>query len=385
MSTSSEKSRAERALDHLRRGTTDEFESQLALTASSFTDPEQHAAEIDKVFGRVPLIAVHGSELPKPNDFVTMQLPRNNVILVRQKDGSVKGFVNACRHRGALIENQGKGRRRLFSCPYHRWSYDTDGSLRTVTHEDSFGETDRPNRGLVELPVEERHGFVWIIDRAGERIDVKEWLGPEMDQILADGGTADMVVHKTQTFAHETNWKVLQTAFIDSYHIQYAHPNTAGRHVHTNVMVSDDFGRHSRFMNPKKSIDKWLEEEPDGVDLDEHVIDTHFVLPNSTLMKLPDHWELLSFRPHPRDPRRAEMDIKVIVPTAEAAGMHPEQWERKWAKLWQTLEAVLIGEDFPILGNSQIAVDSRDAGDMVIGRNEVINHYFYRELNELMK
>src|SRR6202161_3526499 len=112
-------------------------------------------------------------------------MPRNRVIVARQQDGSVKSFVNVCRHRGAMLEEQERGRCRLFSCGYHRWSYHTDGSLRASTRENALGGVDRSQHGLVELPCEERHGLIWIVDRAGATIDVAAWLGPEMDAILA--------------------------------------------------------------------------------------------------------------------------------------------------------------------------------------------------------
>ncbi len=177
--------RIRRALDHLRNDTTDEYEHLTWFEPNEFVDPAVAKLERDRVFGRLPTIVAHGSEIPKPGDFFTLQMPRNNVIVVRQRDGSVKTLVNQCRHRGAMVEKEEKGRCRLFSCPYHRWSYDTDGTLRTITRDNTFGEADRDKRNLVQLPTEERHGFIWVVDDAEATIDVADWLGPEMDAILA--------------------------------------------------------------------------------------------------------------------------------------------------------------------------------------------------------
>ena len=124
--------RIRRALDHLRNDTTDEYEHLTWFEPGEFVDPATAKLERDRVFGRVPTIVAHGSEIPRAGDFFTLQMPRNNVIVVRQRDGSVKTLVNQCRHRGAMVEKEEKGRCRLFSCPYHRWSYDTDGTLRTT-------------------------------------------------------------------------------------------------------------------------------------------------------------------------------------------------------------------------------------------------------------
>ena len=376
-------SRIKRALEHVRNETTDEFDAVAPFGPEEYTDPRIAQRERDLVFGRFPSIVAHGSELPEPNDFMTVRMPRNNIIVVRQRDRSVKAFVNLCRHRGAMLEERDKGRCRIFSCGYHRWSYDPDGSLRAVTRDSTFGEIDRSQYGLVELPCAERHGFIWVVDQAGADIDVPAWLGPEMDGILAEYRMEDLVTFQAEGFDEPVNWKIMQDAFLDGYHIQYAHPNTAARHIHTNVLVLEDFGRHCRFVAPRKSIDRWLEEDPGDRSLSRHVTETHFLLPNSTLLRQPDHFQLLTFRPHPKDPGRSRMEMRLLVPALAASGMDEETWTRLWEKNWKILIAVLHQEDFPLLRGSQQGLGSADAGGMVLGRNEVANQVFHRELRKL--
>lgn len=375
--------RIRRALGHLRNGTTDEFESVSPFGPEEFTSPE--IAAIDRsIFARVPSIIAHSSELPEPNDFITHQMPRNKVIVARQADGGVKAFVNLCRHRGALLEERDKGRCRIFSCAYHRWSYNTDGSLRAITRDQTFGDIDRSAQGLVELPCEERHGFVWIVDEASAEIDVAAWLGPEMDEIMAGYHLEDLVCVRGEAFDEPVNWKIMQDAFLDGYHIQYAHPNTAGKIVHTNIMAMEDFGRHCRFVAPRKSIDRWLDEDPGDSSLAKHVIETHFLLPCHTLLRQPDHFQLLTFRPHPKEPGRSRMEMRLIVPRQRDSGMEMDTWTRLWDKNWQILLAVLHQEDFPLLRSSQAGMESANAGPMLLGRNEIANQIFHRELRKLV-
>ena len=376
--------RIRRALEHLRNETTDEFEVVSPFEATDFTDPEIARRERDLVFGRVPNIVCHGSEIPRPNDFVTVQMPRNRVIVVRQTDGGVKVFVNACRHRGAMLEESVKGRCRLFSCGYHRWSYDTDGSLRAVTRDSTFGEIDTKAQGLVELPAEERHGFVWMIDDTHQDIDVASWLGPDMDEILAGYRMDELVAFRAEGFDEPVNWKIMQDAFLDGYHVQYAHPNTAAKHIHTNVMAAEDFGRHVRFIAPRKTIDRYLDEDPGDQSLAKHVTETHFLLPNSTLLRQPDHFQLLTFRPHPKAAGLSRMEMRLLVPPLEASGLAEEKWTRLWEKNWEILLAVLHAEDFPLLRASQQAMESANAGSMLLGRNEFVNQVFHRELGKLL-
>lgn len=376
--------RIRRALEHVRNQTTDEFETIVEFSPDEFTDPVLAQEERDYIFGRVPSIVAHSTELARAGDFITLQMPRNNIIVVRQKDGGVKSFVNLCRHRGALLEESEKGRCRIFSCGYHRWSYDPDGSLRTITRGTTFGDVDQSEHGLIEIPTEERHGFIWVIDNAQAEIDVASWLGPEMDEILAGYRLEDSISFRADGFDEPINWKIMQDAFLDGYHIQYAHPNTAGKIIHTNVMAFEDFGRHCRFIAPRKSIDRFLEEDPGDRPLDKYVTETHFLLPNSTLLHQPDHFQLLTFRPHPTDPTKSRMEQRLIVPKVEDSGMTQERWEYIWNKNWNILLAVLHEEDFPLLRGSQRGMGSADAGGMMLGRNEIANQVFHRERNKLL-
>jgi phenylpropionate dioxygenase-like ring-hydroxylating dioxygenase large terminal subunit len=376
--------RIRRTLEHLRNATTDEYHTTVEVAPGEFTDPVLAAQERELVFGRVPSIVCHGSEISDPGDFLTVQMPRNNIIVARQADGSVKSFVNLCRHRGAQVEDKERGRCRIFSCPYHRWSYGLDGALRTVTRNTTFGDVDSNTHGLIELPTQERHGLVWIVDNARTEIDVAAWLGPEVDDIMAGYGIDALEAVHCAGFDEPVNWKVMQDAFIDNYHIQYAHPNTAGKQVHTNVQAVEDFGRHVRMLTPRKSIDRWLEEEPGDLSLTQHVIDGHFLLPNSTLLRQPDHFQLLTFRPHPTDPCQCRMEMRLLVPSVADSGLEPHRWQRRWDKNWEILNAVLREEDIPLLRNSQAALASADAGPLVLGRNEIVNHVFRREIRKLI-
>ncbi|MGV0834404.1 aromatic ring-hydroxylating oxygenase subunit alpha [Mycolicibacterium thermoresistibile] len=377
--------RIRRLLEHLRNDSTDEFDDVVQYDPRGYTDPDVAARERELIFGRVPNIVAHGSEVPRPGDFITLRLPNNNVIIVRQQDGSVKALVNMCRHRGAMVEKQEKGQCRIFSCGYHRWSYDTDGTLRTVTRDNTFGDIDMKAQSLIELPCQEHRGFIWVIDDANStEIDVAAWLGPEMDGILDGYELDNLVTYRAEGFDEPVNWKVMQDAFLDGYHIQYAHPNTAAKHIHTNVMVVEDFGRHARFIAPRKTIDKWLEEDPGDRDLSKNITESHYLGPNSTLLRQPDHCQLLTFRPHPTDPARCRMEMRLVVPKLEDSGLSEQKWNEVWDKNWKILLAVLHEEDFPLLRSAQQAVSSTNAATLMLGRNEVINQIFHRQLDQML-
>ena len=370
-------------LAHLRAGTTDQCEGVARLDPAIFTDPEIARRERERIFGRVPFIAAHSSEVPEPHDYLAKRLPRNEVLIVRQPDRSIRVLVNMCRHRGARLADEAAGHCRVFTCQYHGWSYNLDGSLRNVTFRDSFGEPGE-GVGLVELPAEERHGFIWVVDQPGAAIDVASWLGPETDAILASYRMGDLVCYRAGTFAEPVNWKIMHDAFLDGYHIKFVHPNSAGRQIHTNTYVIEDHGRHCRFASPRKSLDRWLESDPsDDEPMAGHIMLSHFIGPNCTLLQLADNYQLLSFFPVSDDPARSHMEMRLLVPPLDTTGMDEPAWTEKWDKNWDILEKVLLGEDFPLLRGIQRAYANQAATATILGRNEVLNQAFHREVARL--
>ena len=303
-------------LEHLRNGTTAMQDEIMWLDGAIFSDPEIARLENDGVFGTVPFIAAHGSELPEPHDFITKRLPRNEAIISRQADGSVKAFVNMCRHRGSLLQADQAGHCRRFVCPYHGWSYDTDGALRSITFPASFGDAPTDQLGLVQLPVEERHGFVWIVDSPDASIDVEAWLGPETDAVLGSYGLEHLVCFRARGFDEPVNWKIMYDAFLDGYHIKFAHPNSAGRVIHSNTYVVEDFGNHSRFASPRKSLDAWLDHDPAPAEpMLGHIMVTHRLGPNATLLQLEDNFQLLDVLADLGQPHRVPHGDAVAGPT----------------------------------------------------------------------
>jgi hypothetical protein len=110
---------------------------------------------------------------------------------------------------------------------------------------------------------------------------------------------------------------------------------------------------------------------------------THFVSPNCTLLQLDDNFQVLTFYPISDDPFSARMEMRVLVPTLEDSGLDEERWTAKWDKNWHILGLVLTGEDFPILRDIQRNYANRSASPTILGRNEVLNQAFHRDIEHL--
>jgi nitrite reductase/ring-hydroxylating ferredoxin subunit len=105
----------------------------------------------------------HAGQLPEAGSFVTADAAGAPLLVIRQDDGSVRAVANVCRHRGARVETEPAGRRKMFACPYHRWCYTRTGALRSIPFEDGFAGAGRADLGLAEHPSALTGNLVWVV------------------------------------------------------------------------------------------------------------------------------------------------------------------------------------------------------------------------------
>jgi Rieske 2Fe-2S family protein len=109
------------------------------------------------------MCVAHSEDVAHVGDQRAESVGRTGVFLVRAEDGRLRGFANACRHRGHELLPCGETRNlHIVVCPYHSWSYRLDGSLRSAPRFDAWDAFDPEENGLVELPTEEWHGLVFV-------------------------------------------------------------------------------------------------------------------------------------------------------------------------------------------------------------------------------
>jgi len=97
------------------------------LSGKVFWDQAIYEQELEKIFARCWLFVAHESQLPKFGDYLTTSMGEDEVLVVRQKDASLKVFLNACPHRGNKVCFAEAGNARGFICNYHGWSFGADG------------------------------------------------------------------------------------------------------------------------------------------------------------------------------------------------------------------------------------------------------------------
>jgi 3-phenylpropionate/trans-cinnamate dioxygenase alpha subunit len=192
-----------------------------------YSDPEIFELEMERIFGRAWLFLCHETQIPNAGDFFQSVMGRDNVLVVRQKDGTVRALLNTCAHRGNAVCRAEEGNAKSFLCTYHGWSYGIDGALKGVPGYKNFydGELVKSERGMTPVAqVASYKGFIFgTHDRGAPPLE--QFLGTTgrlgLDLIACQG---DMeVVPGIRKFIIDCNWKFAVDNLFDWYHPQVTH------------------------------------------------------------------------------------------------------------------------------------------------------------------
>ena len=350
----------------------------LANDADYYSSPALAAREIDEIFRRVPLIAGLSIDLPENGSYLTADVGGVPVLLVRGQDGAARAFLNVCRHRGAQLVAAPCGTARAFSCPFHAWTYDDQGRLLGVANGASFGDVDRSALGLVELPLAEHHGLLWLSLTPGA--DPTPELGA-LGSELENWGLASLAKFEITAFESATNWKLALDTFGETYHFAALHRDTLGRVTHSNLNTYDAYGRNHRIIFAARTIDGLNEDDAANWRLREHVVLTYYIFPNTQIVLAPDGTvSLVRLFPMPGQPGRTRTLHSTYLPKAPVTPLE-QTIARHIADATTTL---LTEEDYAAAESAQRGIQSGLIDRLHFGRNEVGVQHFHASLRALL-
>jgi len=195
------------------------------LPGWAYHSPAFLELEREHIFRNHWQIIGHVCDVPEPGDYLTMDVVGERALVVRGKDGMVRGFHNICRHRGSRVVADVRGScRNALVCPFHGWVYNLDGTLRGAARPKSFPELDKTEFGLVPLDLEIWMGLIFIRFRKGPQPSMAQLLKP-FEEELSHYRVADMVAAgEPWTQTSPVNWKSVRDVDNEGYHVAMAHP-----------------------------------------------------------------------------------------------------------------------------------------------------------------
>lgn len=203
------------------------------IPVERYTSTDYFEQEREKIFRRKWLNVGRTLAAPKPGDYFTVDLAigSTSLLIIQGKDGKFRAFHNMCSHRGAPVVWEAKGScRGYLACRFHGWVYDTTGKLVQVTDAENFPSVDASKNGLTAVHCEVWKGFIFVNLSPGPVESLQEYLG----QVAAEVGRYDFEGY-TPAFSYRieenVNWKTLQEAQLEGWHLPYLHEKTLARSV----------------------------------------------------------------------------------------------------------------------------------------------------------
>jgi len=193
------------------------------LPRAAYVDDAVFEWEQKHFFGGGWLCVGRSDQVANPGDQRAERSGLGSVLLARDDDGALHAFANTCRHRGhELLPCGASASQGVVICPYHAWTYDLKGNLRAAAGFKSRPGFDAGQWGLVELPVTEWHGLVFV-DGSGKAGPLDEALGT-LDAIVAPYEMSRLVTAGSHEYDAAANWKILTENYHECYHCPSIHP-----------------------------------------------------------------------------------------------------------------------------------------------------------------
>ncbi len=277
------------------------------LSGSRYTSSEFFEQEWNHMWTKVWLLLGRASELPEAGDWQMEPVGPEEILMVRQADGSIKAFYNVCQHRGNPLVEDHKGHVKRFVCKYHSWAFTPDGELNFAPDKDDFPEGNPCGKlRLQPVACETFAGFVWI-NMDPKCAPLKDYLGPIWDEWQARN-----IDTWQRTMANSMwlpcNWKVVLDNFNESYHVPTVHmgakPDTDRKEIRGHI---NTYFKETRFDLATEGHNRMVMEGGYGVGSTDQ--DGNIIEPLASQLR---YWNLdpADFRGRPADTRSALQQAK---------------------------------------------------------------------------
>jgi phenylpropionate dioxygenase-like ring-hydroxylating dioxygenase large terminal subunit len=319
------------------------LEAARGLPNAHYTDPARHAEEMDALMARTWAGCAVAADVPEPGDAVPLTFAGVPLLLIRDREGTVRVFQNTCRHRGMILVEAPRKIEGAIRCPYHSWCYATDGRLVSTPHVGGPGMNVHPAVNRSELGLAEIRSHIWRdvvwVNLSGDAPPFEEAFAPLIarwaefeGQSLHHGGPESAF-----TLDVACNWKLAVENYCESYHLPWVHPglNSYSRlEDHYNIEVPGHFSGQGTLVYRQMIAGDGGPAFPDFAGLSEAwMTGAEYVAayPNVLLGVHRDHAFAILLLPD--GPGRTREHVHLYYPTADV----PQAARDANAALWKTV------------------------------------------------
>jgi phenylpropionate dioxygenase-like ring-hydroxylating dioxygenase large terminal subunit len=275
---------------------------------------DQHTFDLEmvRVFGRSWVWLGDLEDLKAPGDFITGRIGTQPVLVIRQPDGSLRGFLNACRHRASTLADGPAGHcGRTLTCPYHNWSYSIDGRLLRIPDELRMypGGVPKDDYGLVPIRVEVAWDLLVFGCLSHRAPSFEEWIAPVADRYARYRFDTFHRFPRELDETYPINWKAFVENSNDDYHVRFVHRRFNEERHSLDTVVRFEGRTCSGYKPHRVDVD-----DPSGgrTDLPDEDLRGHyadFIYPNLTPLPYPT--QLILVRADPIAPDRTRLLSRI--------------------------------------------------------------------------
>ena len=355
---------------------------------SAYICEDRAKHEWQVMFQNYPHVMGLSGDLPEPGSFITSEDLGKPVLMTRDNEGKFHAFLNVCSHRGTVLEPETRGKKNVFSCRFHAWSYSGKGDLLVVPKESHFGPIDKTCNGLVKLTAEEKHGLLWVHPKPGAEFDLTDMLG-ELGDELDSWGYGDLQFGALTTYETPMNWKLAIDTFGETYHFNVLHKNTLGNVLYANVQCYDTYKRNHRMMLCAKEIDRFRDLPEVEWDVLKATTPVYYIFPNIQLIpsgRLPglpksalSGATLVRVYPKKENPHESFSQISFYTNSTI-----PDEIRMGMSERLAGFSEIIRDEDYVAAAASHEGARSGAREYFLFGRNEPALHHYHNTYNEIL-
>ncbi|HIG43120.1 MAG: aromatic ring-hydroxylating dioxygenase subunit alpha [bacterium] len=416
------------------------------LDGKRYYSPEFMKAEWDKIWTKTWQLATRVDDFSEPGAFHVHELGKESFLFVKGNDDQIRGFYNVCQHRGNRLCQAESGFMDTFTCPFHGWKWEIDGSLKKVAAPEFFRQFDDgvPADELALQPVKVAiwGGWLWF-NMDLDACPLTEYLG-EIGTHLETYELENYTLLDYQTFEWNGNWKHAVDAFNESYHFAALHPDMIEFGEGHNIPI-ELWGIHSRMLNFNRTVSDVVSDRESMTPLREHMMiartgnespvysvpakDVHLeeiqrrrelendtylpyknmndeqlvhqyhytFFPNSTFTQTPDGGAVFRYRPHATDPARCYYDFFILahLPPATPEFERPPHkthrhddgidYESAFKGTFDPILANVIAQDGSNMVTMQKGVQSDSFKGMHLSEQEIRLRHFHKTIDDFIE